>query len=78
MTNAPEGQLTQDWRVLWTETFIDVADEVTESGVTYVVQSVELWKQGPFYKALMTEVNEDISFSVFPAVFTQDFTADFF
>lgn len=78
MENAPEGQRWQDWRVLWTETFMNVADRVTESGVTYVIQSIEFWKQGSFYKAMMTEVEDDLSFNIFPAVFTQDFSPDFF
>lgn len=60
LANLPEGQRTQDWRVLWTETEMITADRVTEAGIEYVVQSVEHWKQGPFFKALMTEVDDEI------------------
>lgn len=60
LANLPEGQRTQDWRVLWTETAILVADRVSETAIEYIVQSVEFWKQGPFYKALMTEVEDVI------------------
>jgi len=56
MVNAPEGQRTEDWRVLWTGTEMLAADRVTESGIEYIIQSVEFWKQGPFYKAMMAEV----------------------
>lgn len=60
LINAPEGQRTEDSRVLWTETEMLVADRVTESGIEYIVQSVEFWKQGPFYKAVMVEVKDVI------------------
>lgn len=60
LANLPPGQRTQDWRVLWTETEMLTADRVTEAGIEYVVQSVEHWKQGPFYQALMTKIDDVI------------------
>lgn len=59
MRNAPEGQRAQDWRVLWTETQMFVADRITQGSVEYIVQSVEDWSTlGGFYKAMMTEVED--------------------
>lgn len=59
LQNMPEGQRTQDWRVLWTATQMIAADRVTDGGVEYVVQQIEDWTQdGGFYKALMTEVDD--------------------
>ncbi len=56
LKNAPEGQRSQDWRVFWSETELLEADRLTVKGVEYIVQSIEDWDQGPFYKALATEV----------------------
>ena len=59
LQNQPEGQRTQDWRVLWTATQLLAADRVTEGGVEYIVQSIEDWSaDGGFFKALMTEVDD--------------------
>ncbi len=60
LRNLPPGQSTQDWRVCWTETELLGADRITINGVQYTVQQVEFWDQGPFYKALMTDVDEEI------------------
>lgn len=61
MRNAPEGQRSQDWRVFWTETELLVADRLTVSSIEYIVQSVEFWDQGPFYKAMATEIDDTIT-----------------
>ncbi len=63
LQNLPEGQRTQDWRVLWTATLLIPADRVTDGGIEYVVQHIEDWNvsgspSGGFYKALMTEVDD--------------------
>lgn len=59
LQNLPEGQRTQDWKVLWTATQLLNADRVTDGGVEYVVQRIEDWSQdGGFYKALMTKVDD--------------------
>ncbi len=58
LRNVPEGQRTQDWRTFWTETELLVADRLTVSSVQYIVQAVEFWDQGPFYKAMATEVDD--------------------
>lgn len=59
LRNVSEGQRTQDWRVFWTETQLFEADRLTVDGaVQYIVQSVEFWDQGPFYKAMATEIDD--------------------
>ena len=65
LANLPEGQRTQDWRVLWTATELLVADRVTDGGIAYVIQSIEDWNltgppDGEFFKALMTKVADVI------------------
>ena len=65
LANLPEGQRTQDWRVLWTATELLNADRVTNGGITYTVQSIEDWNvpgspDGGFFKALMTKVADVI------------------
>lgn len=59
MRNAPEGQRAQDWRVLWTETQLLLADRVTQGSVEYTVQTEEDWMAlGGFRKYMMTEVDD--------------------
>ena len=76
MENAPEGQRTEDTRVIWTETKLKVADRITEAGIEYIVQSLEHWKQGPFYKTLAVEVDDTLHVAAL-GVFTPAFSGAF-
>lgn len=58
MESLPEGQRTQDWRVVWSETTLQDADLLTIDAVVYKVMTVEFWDQGPFYKAMATIVDD--------------------
>lgn len=60
MINAPEGQRAEDTRIIWSEAELLVADRITEAGVEYIVQAVEFWKQGSFYKATAVETFDEI------------------
>ncbi len=61
LRNLPPGQSTQDWRVFWSETQMLAGDRLTVGGVQYTVQPTEDWeKYGDFFKALATDVDEEI------------------
>jgi hypothetical protein len=60
LRNVPEGQNTLDWRNIWSLVEIKARELITDpEGNQFTIQSVEFWREGPFYKATAVRADDD-------------------
>ena len=60
LKNVPEGQRTQEWRNIWSESELQNRDLITDpEGNQFTIQSAEYWREGTFYKATATRVSDN-------------------
>ena len=50
--HLPEGQDARDTRFVWSSTELKIDDEITDGTEIVIVQSVEFWREGAFFKAM--------------------------
>ena len=51
LRNLPPGQNAGEWRNIWSEDEMKLTDTISINGLTFTVQRVALWEDGPFYIA---------------------------
>lgn len=58
LRNAPSGQNTLQWIVIWSEIDLPEKDKITYNGVIFTIQRVEFWDDGSFYRAKAVHVEK--------------------
>ncbi len=51
LRNLPPGQNAGEWRNIWSEYEMKLADMITINNLPFTVQRVTLWEDGPFFIA---------------------------
>lgn len=60
LRNLPPGQNAGEWRNVWTENDIRITDQIDICGLTFTVQRVTLWEDGPFFVANANRTQDTI------------------